>query len=129
MCAGITTYSPLRRHGRPGDRVAIVGIGGLGHVALQFASHMGFAEVAALSRTPAKEAEARAFGASTFVCTEDAAAMAAAAGRFDLLLCTASGHAPLDAYLALLRPRGTLCCVGLPDKTCLLYTSPSPRDS
>ena len=116
MCAGITTYSPLKRHGRAGDRVGIIGIGGLGHVALQFARAMGFAEVVALSRSADKEAEARSFGAGAFLNTDDPEAMATAAGSFELLLSTASGHAPLDSYLALLRPRGTLCCVGLPDK-------------
>jgi uncharacterized zinc-type alcohol dehydrogenase-like protein len=77
---------------------------------------MGFSEVVALSRSPSKEAEARAFGASAFVCTDDAEAMASARGSLDLVLSTASGHAPLDDYLTLLRPRGTLACVGLPDK-------------
>ena len=116
MCAGITTFSPLKRHGREGDTVGIIGIGGLGHIALQFASHMGFGQVVAISRSPSKSAEARSFGATSFLDSSDADAMAAARGRFDLLLCTAAGHAPLDAYCALLKPRGTLCCVGLPDK-------------
>ena len=116
MCAGITTYSPLKRHGKPGTKVGIIGIGGLGHIALQFAKHMGFAEVVAISRSPSKEEEARGFGATSFLVTEDADAMAAHAGTFDLLLNTVSGHAPLDPYLALLKPRGTLSCVGLPEK-------------
>ena len=106
MCAGITTYSPLKRFCKPGARVGIIGIGGLGHVALQFARALDFGEVVALSRSPSKEAEARAFGASAFLLTDDAGAMAAHSGTFDLILNTVSGHAPLDAYLSLLKPRG-----------------------
>jgi len=116
MCAGITTYSPLKRFGKPGAKVGIIGIGGLGHVGLQFAAAMGFSAVVAISRSPSKEAEARKFGATDFLVTEDAAAMAAAAGTFDMILNTVSGHAPIDPYLSLLRPRGTLACVGLPEK-------------
>lgn len=115
MCAGITTYSPLKRHATRGDRVGIVGIGGLGHLALQFGRAMGL-EVYALSRTADKEAEARGFGATGFVNTEDAAQLAALGGSFDVILLTASGRAPLDPYLALLKPRGKLVCVSLPDK-------------
>jgi uncharacterized zinc-type alcohol dehydrogenase-like protein len=118
MCAGITTYSPLKRHGRPGMKVGVVGIGGLGHVALQFASHMQFSHVVAISRTASKAEEAASFGATSFLSTEeDPEALAAAAGTFDLILNTASGHAPIDKYTALLKPRGTLACVGLPDKS------------
>lgn len=116
MCAGITTYSPLKRFGKPGAKVGVIGIGGLGHIALQFAQHMGFSEVVAISRSPSKEAEARSFGASAFLDQSNADDMAAAASSFDLILSTVSGHAPLDPYLALLKPRGTLACVGLPEK-------------
>ena len=116
MCAGITTFSPLKRHAKAGDRVGVIGIGGLGHIGLQFAAHLGYGEVVAISRSAAKEAEAKSFGASSFLITEDAGAMAEAAGTFDVLLNTVSGHAPLDPYLALLKPRGTLACVGLPEK-------------
>lgn len=113
MCAGITTYSPLKRFLKPGDKVGIVGIGGLGHLALQFAKAMGAHEVIALSRSPDKEAEARALGASGFLTEET---MAGSNGTFDLILNTVSGHSPLDAYFGLLKPRGTLACVGLPSK-------------
>ena len=116
MCAGITTYSPLKRFCKPGGKVGIIGIGGLGHVALQFAKAMEFGEVVALSRSPSKEAEARGFGAGSFLITEDGDAMKAAASSFDVILNTVSGHAPLDPYLSLLKPRGTLACVGLPEK-------------
>ena len=90
MCAGITTYSPLKRLGKPGAKVGVIGIGGLGHVALQFASAMGFSEVVAISRSPNKEAEARGFGADTFLISDDEAAMAAAACSFDVILNTVS---------------------------------------
>ena len=127
MCAGITTYSPLKRFIESGvtSKVGIVGIGGLGHVALQFAKAMlPKGEVVALSRTEAKEDEARGFGATSFLVTEEAEAMSSAAGSFDLLLNTVSGHpSTLDAYLSLLKPRGTLVNVGLPskEKTSNLY--------
>jgi len=116
MCAGITTFSPLKRFGKPGDKVGVIGIGGLGHIALQFAKAMGFSEVVAISRSPNKEAEARSFGATDFLITDDPAAMAACASSFDMILNTVSGHAPIDPYLSLLKPRGTLACVGLPEK-------------
>ena len=116
MCAGITTFSPLKRLAKPGGKVGVIGIGGLGHIGLQFAKAMGFSEVVAISRTANKEAEARGFGASSFLITDDAAAMAASASSFDMILNTVSGHAPIDPYLALLKPRGTLACVGLPEK-------------
>ena len=88
MCAGIAVYPPLRRYAAPGSRVGIVGIGGLGHLAIQFAHALG-CEVAALSASPGKEEEARAFGADRFLLTTDRAAMYAAEFAFDLLLCTA----------------------------------------
>ena len=116
MCAGITTYSPLKRFCTPGAKVGVIGIGGLGHLALQFAKAMAFGEVVAISRSASKEAEACSFGADAFLISEDAAAMSTAAGSFDVILNTVSGHAPLDAYLALLKPRGALVCVGLPEK-------------
>ena len=116
MCAGITTYSPLKRFGVKGGKVGVIGIGGLGHIALQFAKHMGFSEVVAISRTPNKEEEAIEFGATSFLITENENDMKKAANTFDMILNTVSGHAPIDSYLALLKPRGTLACVGLPEK-------------
>lgn len=113
LCAGITTYAPLSRHVKRGDRVGIIGIGGLGHMGLQYAAAMG-ADVWAVSTSASKEAEARKFGAANFLCTGDAAAVAAAKGSFDFLLCCATGEFPADLYMSLLKPRKTLCLVGLP---------------
>jgi len=89
MCAGIAVFSPLRRYVRgSSDRVGIVGVGGLGHLAIQFAHALGF-EVTALSSSPSKEAEARTFGADHFIHTSDHDEMDRAEFAFDLLLCTA----------------------------------------
>ena len=81
-------------------------------------------QVYALSRTADKEAEARGFGASGFVNTEDATQLAALAGSFDVILLTASGRAPLDPYFTLLKPRGKLVSVSLNDAPCTLHPAP-----
>jgi D-arabinose 1-dehydrogenase-like Zn-dependent alcohol dehydrogenase len=113
LCAGVTTFAPLARYAKAGDRVAIVGIGGLGHMALQYAAAMG-CEVWALSTSPSKEAEARKFGATNFLVTSDAEAMKAMKNKFDFILCAASGNFSVDAYTKLLKPRKSFCLVGLP---------------
>ena len=113
LCAGITTYAPLARHAKAGQRVGVVGIGGLGHMALQYARAMG-CETWAISTSAAKEAEARSFGATNFLVSTDAAACAAAKSTFDFILCCASGNFNTDAYMALLKPRAAFCLVGLP---------------
>ena len=113
LCAGITTYAPLARHVKAGQRVGVVGIGGLGHMALQYARAMG-CETWAISTSAAKEAEARSFGATNFLVSTDAAACAAAKSSFDFILCCASGNFNTDAYMALLKPRAAFCLVGLP---------------
>ncbi|KGH44926.1 alcohol dehydrogenase [Modestobacter caceresii] len=116
MCAGVTTWSPLRRAGvGPGQQVGIVGLGGLGHLAVRFAVAMG-ARVTVFTSSPAKEADARALGAHDVVVSTDPAAMAAVAGRLDLVLDTASGAHDLAPYLAALRLDGTLCVLGLPEQ-------------
>eukprot|EP00322_Chrysochromulina_rotalis_P024695 CAMPEP_0115853310 /NCGR_PEP_ID=MMETSP0287-20121206/13438_1 /TAXON_ID=412157 /ORGANISM="Chrysochromulina rotalis, Strain UIO044" /LENGTH=362 /DNA_ID=CAMNT_0003307383 /DNA_START=84 /DNA_END=1172 /DNA_ORIENTATION=+ len=116
MCAGITTYSPLKRHAKRGDRVGVVGIGGLGHLALQFGAAMGM-EMIAFDASASKEADASRFGATRFVeATSDTAQMAELKGSLDMILNTASGRVPLDPYLELLKPRSPLVCVSLPDK-------------
>lgn len=115
LCAGITTFSPLKRHCRPGMAVGIIGLGGLGHIAVQIASKMGCA-VSAISTTEAKREEAVEFGATGFIVSSDAEQMTAAKGTLDVILNTAAGVAGLDSYLSLLKPRGVMSCVGLPEK-------------
>ncbi|ULL14968.1 NAD(P)-dependent alcohol dehydrogenase [Paenibacillus sp. H1-7] len=114
LCAGITTYSPLKRwNAGPGKKVAILGMGGLGHVAIQFANAMG-AEVTVLSRAKDKENEALGFGADHYFSTLDPEVFNTLAGRFDLILNTVSANIDVDSYLSLLRVDGTLVNVGAP---------------
>jgi alcohol dehydrogenase (NADP+) len=114
LCAGITTYSPLAHwNAGPGKRVAVVGMGGLGHVAVKIAAAMG-AEVTVLSRTLAKKDDGLAFGATDYFATEDDATFEALADRFDLILNTVSARLDADRYLRLLRLDGTMINVGAP---------------
>jgi uncharacterized zinc-type alcohol dehydrogenase-like protein len=114
LCGGITVYNPLRSHGiNPSSRVGIVGIGGLGHMALQFARVFG-AEVTAFSTSEAKEEEARALGAQFFVNTRESKAMREVAGKFDFILTTINADQDWNSYIQSLRPTGTLCFVGVP---------------
>lgn len=114
LCAGITTYSPLRQWGcKPGDRVGVVGLGGLGHMAVKLAVSMG-ASVTVLSTTTAKEADARRLGATGFAVTRGGDAFERLAGRLDLIIDTVSATHDYNAYLGLLRPRGTMVVVGAP---------------
>jgi uncharacterized zinc-type alcohol dehydrogenase-like protein len=116
LCAGITTYSPLKRAGiGPGKKVGIVGLGGLGHLGVKWASAMG-ATVVVFSTTPEKAADAARLGASEAVVSTDADAMAKHAGSFDFILDTVSGDHDLNQYVALLKLEGELCLVGLPTK-------------
>jgi uncharacterized zinc-type alcohol dehydrogenase-like protein len=113
MCAGITVYSPLRNHGvRPSSRVGVIGIGGLGHLGVQFAKTFG-AEVTAFSTSKEKEAEALALGAHHFVNTRDTGALKKVSGSFDFLLSTVSADQDWQAYVHSLRPNGTFCLVGV----------------
>jgi uncharacterized zinc-type alcohol dehydrogenase-like protein len=113
LCAGATVFGPLLANGvRPTDRVAVVGIGGLGHLAVRFLAKWG-CEVTAISTTPDKEADARRFGATAFIATREQAALQAAADSFDFVLSTVSASLPWDDYLATLRPGGTLCLLGV----------------
>jgi uncharacterized zinc-type alcohol dehydrogenase-like protein len=114
LCAGITTYSPLRhwKVGR-GQRVGVVGLGGLGHMGVKLAAAMG-AEVTMLSTSRAKEADARRLGAHEFALTTDRATFQRLSGRFDLLLDTISAPHDLNAYLALLKVDGAMVLVGAP---------------
>lgn len=114
MCAGITVYSPIRNYGvRPSSRVGVIGIGGLGHLGIQFAKAFG-AEVTAFSTSKEKESEARKLGAHHFVNTRDIAELKKVAGSFDLLLSTVNADQDWQAYVTALRPKGTLCLVGAP---------------
>ena len=114
LCAGITVYSPLRNHGvRPSSRVGVIGIGGLGHLGLQFAKAFG-AEVTAFSTSKNKEAEVRELGAHHFLNTQDTGALKKVAGSFDFLLSTVSADQDWQGYVNALRPKGMLCVVGVP---------------
>ncbi len=114
LCAGITTYSPLKHWNvGPGKKVAIVGVGGLGHLAIQFAHALG-AEVTVLSRSMNKKEEALELGADHYYATSNQAAFIELAGRFDVILNTVSANLDVDAYLSMLRIDGTLVNVGAP---------------
>ncbi|RIY32066.1 zinc-binding dehydrogenase [Psittacicella hinzii] len=114
LCAGITVYSPLKYwQTGPGKKVAILGIGGLGHVAVRFAKAMG-AEVTVITRTQAKAEDAKRLGADYAIVSTDAEQMAAARGKFNLILDTISAPHDVNEYLNLLYHRGALVTVGLP---------------
>jgi uncharacterized zinc-type alcohol dehydrogenase-like protein len=114
LCGGITVYNPLRSHGiNPSSRVGIIGIGGLGHIAIQFARVFG-AEVTAFSTSSAKEAEARSLGAHHFVNTRESRALKEVAGSLDFILSTINADQDWGVYVQSLRPTGTLCFVGIP---------------
>lgn len=116
LCAGITTYSPLRHWGAgPGKRVAILGMGGLGHMGVKIAAALG-AEVTVLSRGTKKRDDALAFGASRYVDTTDAAALNELRGSLDLILNTVSAGLKISAYLRLLDVDGALVNVGAPSE-------------
>lgn len=114
LCGGITVYSPLRNHGvRPSSRVGVIGIGGLGHMGLQFARAFG-AEVTAFSTSKDKEKEAKEMGAHHFINTRDTGALKKVAGCFDFILSTVNADQDWMGYVGALRPKGTLCVVGAP---------------
>lgn len=114
LCAGITTYSPLRhwKVGK-GSKVAVVGLGGLGHMGVKFAASFG-ADVTVLSTSQNKEQDAMKLGAHHFVVTKDEAQMKAAQGSFDFILNTISAPHDYNAYLSLLNINGTMVVVGVP---------------
>ncbi len=116
LCAGITTYSPLKHWGvGPGKKVGIVGLGGLGHMGLKFAHSFG-AHVVLFTTSSGKEADAKRLGADEVVLSKDADAMAKQADSFDFILDCVSAPHDLNTYLGLLRLDGTLCQVGLPEQ-------------
>ncbi len=115
LCAGITVYSPLRKYiTSPGMKVGVLGIGGLGHLAIKFARAMG-AEVTAFSSSPDKEIEAKEFGAHHFQKWGSAEEMKAIAGSYDLIVSTISSEADWNAAFSLLSINGILCFLGIPN--------------
>jgi len=124
LCAGITVYNPLRAHNiNPSSRVGVVGIGGLGHLAIQFARVFG-AEVTAFSTSAAKEEEVRALGAHNFVNTRESKAMKEVFGTLDFVLSTINADQDWGVYLQTLRPTGTLCFVGVPPSPVSFHAFP-----
>ncbi len=114
LCAGITTWSPLRHWGvGEGHRVAVVGLGGLGHMAVKLAASLG-AEVTMLSTSPRKEADARHLGAHHFALTSDPGQLSALTGSFDFIIDTVSAEHDYNTYLAMLDTDGVMICVGAP---------------
>lgn len=113
LCAGITVYPPLKQYAGPGKDVAVVGLGGLGHVGVRIAKAMG-ARVTVISHSPGKEADALRLGADAFVASSTPGALKQLRRSFDLVLCTASSGVDVDSYLTTLKTRGTLAIVGIP---------------
>jgi alcohol dehydrogenase (NADP+) len=114
LCAGITTYSPLRYWEiGAGHRVGVVGLGGLGHMAVKFAAAFG-AEVTLLSTSPAKQSDAIRLGASRFVLTTEREQLRSVRHYFDFIIDTVSAPHDYNAYLKMLKTNGTLICVGVP---------------
>ncbi|MDG4594469.1 MAG: NAD(P)-dependent alcohol dehydrogenase [Candidatus Contendobacter sp.] len=115
LCAGITTYSPLRQWKvSPGQKVGVVGLGGLGHMAVKFAHALG-ARVVLFTTSPGKTEDARRLGANEVVVSKNPEEMKSHVGSFDFILNTVAAPHNLDAYLELLKRDGTMCLVGAPD--------------
>ncbi|ALL07134.1 hydroxyacid dehydrogenase [Pedobacter sp. PACM 27299] len=114
LCAGITTYSPLRHWGvKKGHKLAVVGLGGLGHMAVKLAASMG-AEVTMLSRSPEKAKDAEELGAHHFALTTEKETMKGLANTFDFIIDTVSAEHDYNEYLALLRTNGVMILLGVP---------------
>jgi uncharacterized zinc-type alcohol dehydrogenase-like protein len=122
LCAGITTYSPLR-HLRigPGSKVGVVGVGGLGHLGIRLAKAMG-ASVVAITTTPEKCADALRLGADDAILSTDQAAVGRLAGSLDAILDTVSAEHPLDPLISMLGFEGTLCILGMVGGPSLVHT-------
>ncbi|MGD0891835.1 MAG: NAD(P)-dependent alcohol dehydrogenase [Terracidiphilus sp.] len=124
LCAGITVYNPLRNHGvNPSSRVGIIGIGGLGHLAIQFANVFG-AEVTAFSTSATKEEEAHSLGAHHFVNSRESKSLKEVAGTLDLIVSTVNADQDWGVYIQALRPTGTLCFVGVPPSPVAVHAFP-----
>lgn len=116
LCAGVTLYSPIKHWNvKPGMKVAVMGLGGLGHMGVKFAVALG-AEVTVLSHSPSKESDALAMGAHHFVSTKDPSSLKSLARSFDLILNTVSAEIEINSYINLLKRDGTLVVIGLPGK-------------
>lgn len=116
LCAGITTYSPLRHWGvKRGDRIGVIGLGGLGHMAVKLAAAMG-AEVTVFSTSPKKKESALELGAKHFIVTKEAGVFEKHANTFDLIINSVSAEIDLNAYLRLLKRDKTLVLLGVPEK-------------
>lgn len=116
LCAGITLFSPLRHwHAGPGKRVAIIGMGGLGHIGVKIAAAMG-AEVTVLSHSLSKQEDGLRFGAHHYYATGDRDTFKKLRGSFDLIINTVSADLPIEDYLKLLRLDGSLVALGLPEQ-------------
>ena len=115
LCAGITLYSPLQHwNAGPGKKVAIVGMGGLGHMGVKIGSAMG-ADITVLSQTLSKKEDGLKLGAKEYYATSDASTFEKLAGTFDLILCTVSAEIDWNAYLVLLKVNGTMVLLGVPE--------------
>jgi uncharacterized zinc-type alcohol dehydrogenase-like protein len=116
LCAGITTYSPLRhwKVGK-GTRVGVIGLGGLGHMGVKFAAAMG-AEVTIFSTSEKKRADAKRLGANDFVVTDGPEVLARSSGKFDLILSTVSSGIDYDGFIGVLKRDGALVLLGVPDR-------------
>lgn len=115
LCAGIAVYNPLQLYAKQNaQKIGIIGIGGLGHLAIQFAHALGY-EVTVISSSPTKKEEALAFGADHFVASDDKTTFQKLEFSFDLLLCTAHGNINWEWLLTILKKRGKLVLVGFPD--------------
>ncbi|KAG0168843.1 hypothetical protein DFQ28_004248 [Apophysomyces sp. BC1034] len=117
FCAGVTTYSPLKRYGvKPGDKVGVIGIGGLGHFAVQWAKAMG-AQVVALSSSDRKREDAKALGCDDYVVTSDKEAMGKLKGTLTHIVCTSFGHDDFEwaLYFQAMRENGHFIMVALPE--------------
>ncbi|GLV12982.1 dehydrogenase [Alicyclobacillus hesperidum] len=124
LCAGITTYSPLRHWGvGPGKRVAVVGFGGLGHMAVKLAHAMG-AEVTVLSQSLKKKEDGLRLGADHYYATSDPETFQNLAGTFDLIVNTVSAKIDINAYMSLLKTDGTLVNVGAPPEPLAVHVFP-----
>jgi uncharacterized zinc-type alcohol dehydrogenase-like protein len=124
LCAGITTYSPLRRWNiGKNHKVAIVGLGGLGHMAIKFAKSFG-AEVTLLSTSPSKKEDALQFGADQFLVTTDDAGLQKVAGYFDFILDTVSSAHDMNIYLSMLKTHGSLVYLGVDPQPAQIATVP-----